>query len=108
MAKCFKEVTRIPICLEIGKTYQVELQGNEIVVSKEVKEPVWADITKSCYLEFRDSQHCNGRYIAVMYEDKDLKLAAVIGTAGIQVQHGFKVEKPSGAYTSFRILKKSR
>lgn len=102
MTECFEEVTRIPICLEKGKKYQVEIQGNDVVISKEAK---WRDITKSCYLEFRDSQHCSGRYIAVMYSNK---MVAVIGTASIQVQHGFKVEKPSGAYTSFRVLKKNK
>jgi len=104
--KPFREVTRIPICLEKGRKYQVEIQGNEVVISKEVE---WKDVTKSCYLEFRDSQHCNGRYIAIWYKDGRVnKMVAVIGFAGIQVQSGFRVEKPSGAFTSFRILKKNR
>lgn len=104
-ANPFREVTRIPICLEKGKKYQVEIQGNEVVISKEAE---WKDITKSCYLELRDSHHCNGRYIAIMHKDINIKTAAVIGAAGIQAQHGFKVEKAYGAYTSFRVLKKNR
>lgn len=101
-----KEVT-----LERGEKYQVELRGNEVIVSKVIvskvimsKETEWEDVTKSCCLEFRSSQHCNGRYIAVMYGNK---MAAVIGTAGIQSQKGFSVKKPSGAYTSFQVLRKN-
>jgi len=106
VVKCFKEVTRVPICLEKGRKYRVEIQGNEVVISKEVE---WKDITKSCYLEFRDSKHCNGLYIAIMCKDKYYdRLVAVAGVAGIEVRGGFKVEKPPGASTSFRILKRTR
>lgn len=111
MDRNLREVTRIPICcLEKGRKYQVEIQGNEVVISKEVGwETVWEDITKSCYLDFRDSRHCDGRYIAVMYKGKfGILLAAVIGTQGIQTQHGFKVEEPARAHTSFNIFRKTR
>lgn len=109
MDKNFKEVTRIPICLEHGRKYQVEIQGNEVVISKEVGwETVWEDVTKSCHLEFRDSRHCDGRYIAIMYGVVNPVRVAVVGTAGIQTQSGFKVEKPARAQTSFSIFKKTR
>ncbi len=96
------EVTRIPICIEKGRKYHVKIQDNEIVISMEA---AWEDITKSCQLEFRDSQHCNGRYMVITH---DHKWVAIIGTAGIQAQHGFKVEKPAGAWTSFRVLKRNK
>jgi len=104
MVKKFKEVTRVPICLEKDVKYQVEIQGNEVVISKEFSEPEWTDITKGCSLVFKESQHCDGNYIAIMYMGSKV---AVIGTAGIQPQHGFKVEKPAGAFTSFTIYKKT-
>lgn len=104
MVEGYKEVTRIPICLEKGRKYQVEIQGNEVVVSKETARE---DITKSCYLEFRDSRHCDGRYIAVIQKGTN-RLIAIIGMKGIQAQHGFIVEKPAGAFTSFKILEKCR
>lgn len=98
----FEEVARMPICLEKGKKYQVEIQGNEVVISKRSE---WEDITAECILDFRYSCHCSGRYIAVMHIGK---LAAVIGYRGIQSQSGFKVDMPPGASMSFRILKKNR
>jgi len=110
MAKCFREVARVPVCIEKGKKYQVELVENEVVISKETAVPMWINVTKSCYLVFRDSQHCDGRYIAVIHKGYgcDEKLAAVIGKAGIQPQHDFKVEKPAGAYTSFKVYRKNK
>lgn len=108
MGEDCKEVIRIPMRFERGERYQVEIQGSEVVISRKVEKPEWVDITKSCYLEFRDSCHCNGRYIAVMHKANIGRPVAIIGMAGIHAQHGFKVEKPTGAYTSFRILKKNK
>ena len=109
MSKCFKEVARVPVCLEKGRKYQVELVGNEVVISKETTSPMWTDVTKCCHLEFINSQHCDGRYIAVIYKaGRDEKRAAIIGKAGIQPQHDFKVEKPAGAYTSFKVYMKNK
>lgn len=106
MVKSFTEVARVPVHLERGEKYQVELIGNNVVISKESRAPEWEDVTRSCYLEFRDSQHCSGRYIVVMHYGEERRQAAIIGTAGIQVQHDFKIEKPAGAYTSFKIYRK--
>lgn len=108
MMEGYKEVTRVPICLEKGREYRVAVEGHEVVISKKMSpEKVWEDITKDCYLKFRDSQHSNGRYIAVMRKGTD-KPVAIIGIAGIQAQHNISVVKPPGAYTSFRILEKTR
>ncbi len=113
MSKCFKEVARVPVCVEKGKKYQVELVGNEVVISKEIVVPMWKDITKQCYLEFVDSHHCDGRYIAIFYNHQvkgvvTVIKVAVVGLAGIQAQHGFMVEKPDHAWTSFAISMKVR
>jgi len=107
VGKNFKEVVRVPICLERGREYRVAIEGNEVVISKKMSpEKVWEDITRTCYIEFRDSRHCNGRYIAVKQKGTD-KLVAVIGMRGIQAQHNISIVKPTGAFTSFRILKKT-
>jgi len=100
------EITRIPIHLEKDIKYQVEIQGNEVVISKEVKEPRWVDITKLCHLEFRYSQHCDGRYIAIIYRETN-KQAVIIGMNGITAQKGLKIEKAPMAFTSFKIYKKA-
>lgn len=113
MANNFREVKRIPVCLGSGTKYQVEIVGNEVVISEEVKPREWEDITHACHLEYRESQHCDGRYIAVIYVASRFHgtclvpmWAAVIGTKGIVAQKGFKVEPAEGAYTSFKIFRK--
>jgi len=105
MAENFEEVTRIPVYIEKGKKYRVEIQGSEVVISK---ESGWKDITKSCHLEFRDSQHCDGRYIAIVNRDYigTERLVVVIGTQGLVAQKGYKIEKAPMAFTSFKVFKK--
>jgi len=113
MSKQFVEVARVPVCIEKGKKYQVELDGNEVVISKEKQVPEWKNITKQCHIEFVDSRHCDGRYIAILYTHRVkgvvvVSRVAVVGMAGIQAQHGFMVEKPAHAWTSFAISMKVR
>lgn len=103
MTKRFEEVARVPFCFEEGRKYQIEAQGNQILVSREVEEPEWKDITKSCYLEFRDSQHSDGRYIAIIHKDKVEHVAAVIGIKGIVTQHGYRIERAECASVSFNV-----
>lgn len=102
MSEEYEEVARMPICLERGGKYQVEIQGNEVVVSKKSE---WEDVTDECTLDFRRSCHNSGRYITVNHEDKKV---AVIGYHGICAQRGFRAEIPPGASVSFRILKKNK
>lgn len=113
MTKEFVEVARVPVCIEKGKKYQVELDGNEVVISKEKQVPEWKNITKQCHIEFVDSRHCDGCYILITYNHRVngkvvTSRVAVVGMAGIQTQHGFMVEKPNHAYTSFAISMKVR
>lgn len=113
MIKKMVEVVRVPVCVEKGKKYQVELIGNEVAISKEVKVGDWLKVTNDCVLDFRYSQHSSSCYIAII----DLnghscnaqgKLAAVIGMKGIQPQADYKVEIPTGASMSFVIYKKNK
>ena len=101
----FEEVSRLPGCLEKGKKYQIEIQGNDVVICKETE---WIDVTKSCHLVFRQSRHSNGGYVAVMYGAKDNVTAAIIGVLGIKAYHNFKIVKATGAWTSFNVLMRNK
>ncbi len=102
----FKEVSRIPICLEKGKKYQVEIQGNEVVISKEIVKPKRRDITNACTVEFRSSKHSDGNYVAILLAGVRSPVA-IIGIRGVVVKEGYKVEKAYGASLSFRIFEEN-
>lgn len=107
MATKYEEIKRIPIELCDSDKLKVTIEDNAIVVYKKVDE--WANVTNACRLEFRCSQHSNGRYVAILYKPPlggSPKVAAVIGLNGIAAQSGFKVERAEGAQISFQVFRK--
>ena len=94
-------------CKDAEGTYRVRAEDGKLVIEKMVGD--WEDVTKSCRLEFRDSHHCDGRYIAVIFRSHITgdRTAVVIGIKGVVAQKGFKVEPAPMAYTSFKIFRKT-
>lgn len=101
------ERVKVLNCPDLEGEYRVRAEDSDschrsiLVVEKKVE--AWKDVTRACRLEFRDSRHCDGRYIAVIHCGDQ---AAIIGIQGIVAQKGFKVEKAPMAYTSFKVFKK--
>jgi hypothetical protein len=106
----YEEIKRVPINPHLyrGQQLKVTIDNGEIIISRKVAD--WENITSCCFLDFRWSQHSEGKYIAIMYRlllTDTAKLAAVVGIHGMVAQSGFRVEKPEGASVSFQIFKKN-
>jgi hypothetical protein len=76
-----------------------------IIFEKLTKEE---DITNKVRIQFIDSKHSDGYYIALMYKPPlqvEEECVAVIGATGILPRKGYDARKAPGASISFQIFK---
>lgn len=113
MTKEWKPIQLNGAPLKAGDIFRVSTTSEGIISLEKLVEveqldklrEYWKDVTDECTAEFRQSCNSNGRYLAVMHDDKVVITTGPEKERDSLVKRGYRIFKPLGATYSIRVYK---